>query len=529
MAVFERSGEGLSDWLAKAPDVTELVKGSTINLAVTGLSRAGKTVFITSLVHNLLSALHQPHRMPLLKVVGEGRLVAARLAGMSGPLPRFPYEANVAAMALSPADWPARTTDISAIEIDIRFAPSGALGFLLGQIGSGVATLKLRIVDYPGEWLLDLPLLTQSYADWSRATLALARRGLRAEAARDFLGFVSAHRHDEPSSDDAATRGHELYRAYLLTARDRHGFSFLQPGRFIDPGHLAGNAALRFAPLDLPEGLARPAPGSLAALMEQRFESYKSEIVAPFYREHFRNFSRQIVLVDVLGALLAGREVFEDTQQALDAILESFRYGRSGIIRRLLGGARIERALFAATKADHVPDIQRDHLASLLRSMMALPALDVRSQNAAIDVAALASVISTEEDTQEIDGHRVQVVVGKPVGSDTRAKFFIGNVPSRPLGRSCGASHSSTSRCSSRRRSTPRRSTASRTSISIWRSIISSEIRCDERTGRRAIAAARLRRRRAARRRGNAGGAARHRDGADRPHRAGRAPPSAPL
>ncbi len=45
---------------------------------------------------------------------------------------------------------------------------------------------------------------------------------------------------------------------------------------------------------------------------------------------------------------------------------------------------------------------------------------------------ALASVISTEDDTQDIEGHRVQVVVGKPVGSDTRAKFFVGNIPARP-------------------------------------------------------------------------------------------------
>ena len=88
--------------------------------------------------------------------------------------------------------------------------------------------------------------------------------------------------------------------------------------------------------------------------------------------------------------------------------------------------------LFAATKADHVPEVQRDHLAALLRNMVALPSLDVTSSNAKIDVATLASVISTEEDTDVIDGHRVQVVVGKPVGSDTRSKFFIGNVPARP-------------------------------------------------------------------------------------------------
>jgi predicted YcjX-like family ATPase len=49
-----------------------------------------------------------------------------------------------------------------------------------------------------------------------------------------------------------------------------------------------------------------------------------------------------------------------------------------------------------------------------------------------MEVAAIASVISTEEDTQEIDGQRVQVVVGRPVGAMKRSKFFVGNVPIRP-------------------------------------------------------------------------------------------------
>jgi hypothetical protein len=437
MSLFDRAGAGLSDWLAGAPDIAELVKGSTVSLAVTGLSRAGKTVFITSLVHNLLSALHQPHRMPLLKVVGDGRLVAARLAAKlpgdkTDGLPRFPYERNIEHMAASPASWPDRTTDISEIEIDIRFVPAGAIGFLLGQVGSGVATLKLKIIDYPGEWLLDLPLLTQSYADWSRATLQLCRRGRRAETAREFLDFLSDHPHDGADNGDDAKRAHELYAAHLRAARDQHGLSFLQPGRFLDPGPLADNPTLWFAPLDLPDGQHSARPGTLAALMEQRFEAYKADIVTPFYRQYFGNFSRQVVLVDVLGALLAGREVFDDTRRAIDAILESFRYGQSNILRRLLRSNRIEKVLFAATKADHVPEVQRDHLAALLRNMVALPSLDVTSSNARIDVATLASVISTEEDTQEIDGHRVQVVVGKPVGSDTRAKFFVGNVPAKP-------------------------------------------------------------------------------------------------
>jgi predicted YcjX-like family ATPase len=430
MSTLDRGAAMLSEWLATAAD---FVQGSTVSLAVTGLSRAGKTVFITSLAHNLLSAMHQPYRMPLLRVVGEGRLIAARLAQTStGPLPRFPYQGNVEQMAATPADWPARTRDISEVEVAIRFMPTGAFGFLLNQVGSGTATLRLRIVDYPGEWLLDLPLLAQSYAEWSRATLRLCRAGARAEIGRDFLGFLADHRHDAAASDETARRAHELYRAALRAARDQHGLSFLQPGRFLEPGALADQPFLWFAPLDVPDGVEHPAAGTLGALMEQRFETYKADVVTPFYERHFRNFSRQIVLVDVLGALLAGREAFEDTRLATEAIMESFRYGTGGILLRLLRGARIDKVLLAATKADHVPEVQRDHLAALLRNTAALPASDVRSANAAIDVAAIASVISTEEDTQEIDGQRVQVVVGRPVGSRTKAKFFVGNVPIRP-------------------------------------------------------------------------------------------------
>ena len=430
MSTLDRGAAFLSDWLATA---AEFVQGSTVSLAVTGLSRAGKTVFITSLAHNLLSAMHQPYRMPLLRVVGEGRLVAARLAQTSaGPLPRFPYQGNVERMAATPADWPARTRDLSEVEIEIRYLPTGAYGFLMHHIGGGSATLRVRIIDYPGEWLLDLPMLTQSYTEWSRATLRLWRTGVRAEIGHDLLAWLADHRHDAAASGEDAHRAHELYRAALVAARDQHGLSFLQPGRFLEPGTLADKPFLWFAPLDIPDGVERPAGDTLGALMEQRFEDYKAQVVTPFYEQHFRNFSRQIVLVDVLGALLAGRDAFEDTRLAIEAIMQSFRYGTGGILMRLLRGARIDKVLLAATKADHVPEVQRDHLAALLRNMAALPTLDVVGADAGVDVAAIASVISTEEDTQQIDGQRVQVVVGRPVGSRTKAKFFVGNVPIRP-------------------------------------------------------------------------------------------------
>ena len=47
------------------------------------------------------------------------------------------------------------------------------------------ASLTLDIVDYPGEWLLDLPLLDKSYEQWSAESLALSREAPRAHLAAD--------------------------------------------------------------------------------------------------------------------------------------------------------------------------------------------------------------------------------------------------------------------------------------------------------------------------------------------------------
>lgn len=46
------------------------------------------------------------------------------------------------------------------------------------------ATLYLDIVDYPGEWLLDLPLLELDFMTWSRQQAQILK-GKRAELATD--------------------------------------------------------------------------------------------------------------------------------------------------------------------------------------------------------------------------------------------------------------------------------------------------------------------------------------------------------
>ena len=107
-----------------------LWRRATVWLAVTGLSRSGKTVFITSLVHNLLSSLHNPNRMPLLNVVGGGRLIAARLEGAKAQrLPRFPYPANIEKMAAKTRDriTGSLSFQLSAISFQLKRSTSRRL------------------------------------------------------------------------------------------------------------------------------------------------------------------------------------------------------------------------------------------------------------------------------------------------------------------------------------------------------------------------------------------------------------------
>ncbi|MDY6964211.1 MAG: YcjX family protein, partial [Pseudomonadota bacterium] len=74
----------------------------TVRLGVTGLSRAGKTVFISSLVHNLLNG----GRLPLFEPVRSGRVSAIRLEPQpDDAIPRFQYEDHIQALVRDRV-WP---------------------------------------------------------------------------------------------------------------------------------------------------------------------------------------------------------------------------------------------------------------------------------------------------------------------------------------------------------------------------------------------------------------------------------------
>lgn len=63
-----------------------------LRLAVTGLSRSGKTAFITAMVNQLLN-IHAGARLPLLSAVREERLLGVkRIPQRDFGIPRFTYD-----------------------------------------------------------------------------------------------------------------------------------------------------------------------------------------------------------------------------------------------------------------------------------------------------------------------------------------------------------------------------------------------------------------------------------------------------
>jgi len=399
----------------------------TVRLGVTGMSGAGKTVFITALVHGLVRG----GRFPVFEALAGGRIAEARLAPQpDDAVPRFDYESHLRTL-VEKRRWPESTRRVSELRVIIEYQTRrGAM-----------RTLTLDIVDYPGEWLLDLPLLNKTYEQWSAESIALSWDGPRKELAEKWHGYLKTLTPQEPENEQAALTAAALFTDYLKSCRDlRFAMSVLPPGRFLMPGDLEGSPALTFAPLDVPSDGEAP-KGSLWAMMRRRYEAYKTVVVKPFFQEHFARLDRQIVLVDVLSALNAGPEALQDLERALASILTCFRPGRRSLLTTLFS-PRIDRILFAATKADHLHRSSHDALEAILRQLAASAAETAEFAGADVDVIALAAVRATREATIKQGHQNLPAILGVPAPGEivgtkvfdgkTEAAMFPGDLPDSP-------------------------------------------------------------------------------------------------
>ncbi len=401
--------------------------GTVVRIGITGLARAGKTAFLTAVAANLLALGGGRPVLPALatRLGGRGLRVRIADAGAAG-LARFDVAAHLASLAADPPRWPDRTAATSLLALDLELERHGLAGMLPPR------RLRLEFLDYPGEWLLDLPLLAQPFAAWSARALRRLEAPELAAAAAGFLGFLRALPAGAPADEALAAAGHRLYRDLLRGLSATHGLSLLQPGRFVMPAPGPPPPWLEFFPSQ--------GTGGLAALLAGRFDAYVQAVRAELASPMFGELDRLVVLADLLSPLHAGPAAFADARAALAEAAAALRWSGEGVVgiaaemlhrlglgRLGLGRLAIRRVALAATKADHVGERQRGNLVALLRDLFRVPA-GGRVASAAF---AIAAVRCTEDFVWTLDGHPVSAVRGRLVGGTSLTRSYPGEVPDR--------------------------------------------------------------------------------------------------
>ena len=426
---FKNEALGIYDNLTSR---TTGVLNPTIRLGVTGLARSGKTVFITSLIENLLAA----SPMPVLRAQNEGRIARVSLqAQPDDDVPRFSYEEHVKSL-INDRIWPQSTTSISQVRLKIEYETAQGWGkyFAPGHI-------NLDIVDYPGEWLLDLPLLSQDFKTFSKNALELAQNNARHQLSKTWLNSLEKTDATIPMAEPEIKQIAQEFSKYLSACKDeKWAFSTLPPGRFLLPGDLAGSPAVTFFPLH-PLNDKKPDPNSLYAIMERRFKSYKSKVIKPFYQNNFARLDRQIILIDALQALNAGPDAVADLERGIADILLSFKIGKNNFFENLFT-RRIDKIMVAATKADHLHHQSHDRLEKLISRLVERAKTKIGESGAQIDVIAMAAVRATKEAHYKDGSDELPVIIGTPESGqkingltfddNTEKAIFPGDLPKNP-------------------------------------------------------------------------------------------------
>ena len=402
-----------------------------VKLAVTGLSGSGKTAFITALVKHLTTQSDDKN-LPFFDVMREHRHIATKVVPQEAlKVPTFDYPR--ALNALLPSDgeptWPASTERINTLRLAIKYqSASGLRGHFSPQ-----STLYLDIIDYPGEWLLDLPMLEQSYSLWCEQQYPLLLQHPRVNTSTEFLNALEQLDLNAPVDEVLLAQIAALYQSMLVGLKKDTKLAMLQPGRMLMPGDLQGAPLLLFFPVNAQHIKSdEVVPGSNLAHLIKRFNAYVKEVVKPFYNEHFKHFDRQIVLVDVLSALNEGHETLQEQSSVINQLLAHFNYGESGFFKRLFK-PNIDKILFAANKSDHISAKHHKDLALLLDSLVHEQSNHLKFDGVQIETMAMSSITATQPRQVADKGQTLDCIYGKPLNEQDWLTYLPPQPPNRML------------------------------------------------------------------------------------------------
>ena len=113
-------------------------------------------------------------------------------------------------------------------------------------------------------------------------------------------------------------------------------------------------------------------------------------------------------------------------------ILGAFKPGRNAFLTELFLGKRVEKILFAATKADHLHHAQHPRLTAIMEALVRDARDRARFAGADTQAMALAALRATVEEERQHQGATLNMVRGTLLETGKAAAFYPGELPNDP-------------------------------------------------------------------------------------------------
>lgn len=342
----------------------DTLASNVYKIAITGMSRSGKSMLFTSLIAQLSQrekgAFSGLHSLPLLKSIPIDEVEHFELRSISAEKV-FPFEACFA--ALKNQSWPPPTEELYGFELVLTFKKQGFIKNLINRKKNVI----FRFYDYPGEWLTDLPMLSMDYTNWCYQVTAQLNTNPQKALATDWHHTLENFDFDQPPNTSTIRILTEAYRDYLQRAKQA-GISMRQPAGFLLSTTQFDWEKQGFVPLPAKVLCDYQHPWYLA--MNDRYIYYQTDWLQNIKEKYFTGFDRQIILVDLLEGLNHGKVHLGQLKEAVSNLAELFIQGQSWW-QKLMRLNQINKVAFVATKADLIPACHQTKLLSLLKDVTA--------------------------------------------------------------------------------------------------------------------------------------------------------------
>ena len=359
----------VSEWVAAmrgAPDASRHALASWMGkekhrFTITGLSRSGKSMLFTSLMTMLKYRTEAGYEcLPLLTRLPTSLVDSMYMEPLAG-FEMFPVEEHL--QALERGEWPDATDTAYGFRLVVRLKQQGRFKRWLLPYSEVV----FEFIDYPGEWVTDLPLLEKSYSQWSDSAWAQQSGGPQYRFSTKWREFIQDFDFEQPPSEALIAEVVAQYRSYLAAAK-REGITMLQPGSFLLENEALSLTKMGFSPL--PSTVTSDPSHPWLKAFDDNFTRFKKDWLKPLKQKVFREADKQIILVDVFEGLNHSREHLYQLKETLSHLAATFVYGESNwLSRTLLGREKISKVAFVGSKADSVPASERDALLALLTQL----------------------------------------------------------------------------------------------------------------------------------------------------------------